>query len=282
MNHKPLEIRTDLKPVLEYLLEHRGFDFSGYYPSMLERRVKQRLEALSCHDFTAYYSYLRDNKDEIDELLDAVTINVSRFFRDTLTFELVADQVLPCIIQDKTRTGDTSLRVWSAGCSRGEEPYSVAIIIHELLIREKQPVNQHIFATDIDQNVLKDAKNALYPASSIKNIKYRLLNKYFIPEKDYFRLIPEIRQKVSFSRYDMLDRKHGVPPESVFGDFDLVLCRNLLIYFSFEYQELIFKRLYRALADRGYLVLGMAETPPIAFRHHFRRVFEFSPIFQKS
>ena len=275
------EIRAELKPVLSYLLEERGFDFSGYQPAMLERQVEQRLKAVNCYDFSAYYFYLTRNTGEIDKLLDVITINVSRFFRDTLTFELLADRILPAIVRDKIKRGHPSLRVWSAACARGEEPFSMAILIHELLHKENQPIHQHIFATDIDEKSLKEAEKALYPPASIKNMKYRLLNKYFLPEGDCFRLIPEIRESVSFSPYDMLDRKHRVPPESIFGDFDLVLCRNLLIYFNFEYQELILKKLYHALADRGYLVLGTAETLPMAYKPDFNRVFEFSPIFQK-
>lgn len=281
MTHAPHEIRSDLKPVLEFLLEHRGFDFSGYQPSVLERRIGERLKAVNCRDFSTYYFYLTGCNDEIDKLLDVITINVSRFFRDTLVFELIADQVLPCMVREKLRIGDASLRVWSAACARGEEPYSMAILIHELLRKENRSINQHIFATDIDQNALKEAAKGLYASSSIKNIKYRLLNKYFIPEGETFSLIPEIRAKVSFSLYNMLDKKCAVPPESVFGDFDLVLCRNLLIYFNSEYQNLIFEKLYRSLAGRGYLVLGMAETPPMAYRGRFKQMFEFSPIFQK-
>lgn len=275
------EIRADLKPVLEFLLEHRGFDFSGYQSSMLERRVGERLKAVNCRDFSAYYSYLTDCNDEIDKLLDVVTINVSRFFRDTLVFELIADRVLPCIVREKLKNGDTSLRVWSAACARGEEPYSVTILIHELICKENQPINQHIFATDIDKNALKDAAKGLYNFDSIKNIKYRILKKYFIPDGDFFNLIPEIREKVSFSMYDMLDKKRAVPPESVFGGFDLVLCRNLLIYFNREYQNLIFDKLYRSLAGRGYLVLGTAERPPRAYRGRLKQMCDFSPIFQK-
>ncbi len=139
----------------------------------------------------------------------------------------------------------------------------------------------HFFATDLDSGALADARKALYPLSSVENLKYRLLAKYFTPEGTSFRLIPEIKELVTFSLHDMLDKRRGVPPESVFGNFDLVLCRNLLIYFNAEYQERIFERLHHALADRGYLVLGEAEAPAMTQHRRFKRVFEFGPVYRK-
>ena len=116
--------KTDkgLTPILDYLLEKRGFDFSGYHPAMLARRIGQRLAATSCKDFSDYLSCLQQNADELDRLLDVITINVSRFFRDTLTFEMIADRILPDAIREKIQARDQSLRVWSAGCALGEEP----------------------------------------------------------------------------------------------------------------------------------------------------------------
>jgi len=270
-----------LKPILDYLLEKRGFDFSGYHPAMLERRIGQRLAATSSKDFGDYLCCLQRNAPELDRLLDVLTINVSRFFRDTLTFELIADRILPAMVRDKIQARDHSLRVWSAGCARGEEPYSLAIIIHELLRKEEVAMNLHLFATDIDGGALADAGGALYPLSSVENIKHRLLTKYFTPDGISFRLMPEIKERVTFSLYDMLDKKHGVPPESVFGNFDLVVCRNLLIYFNTEYQETIFEKLYHSLANHGYLILGEAEAPTMTYRRHFSRVLDFSPIYRK-
>lgn len=267
--------------ILNYLNEERGFDFNGYHQPMLERRIRQRLTSTACNDFNDYLSFIQENSDELDHLLDVLTINVSRFFRDPLTFELIAERILPAIIQKKIESGDHSLRVWSAGCAKGEEPYSIAIIINELLGKEDVEMSLHFFATDIDSSALKDAEKAVYSLTSIENIKHRLLMEYFIKEGRSFKLIPEIRKLVTFSHYDMLDKRHGVPPESIFGNFDLVLCRNLLIYFNTEYQETILKRLYHSLTPDGYLILGEAEAPAMTYRHHFSRIFDFNPIYRK-
>ena len=272
---------TRLAPILVYLLEKRGLDFSGYHPNMLGRRIRRRLLATCCTDSEEYLSCLQRSDAELDQLLDALTINVSRFFRDSLTFELIADRILPVLITEKTKAHDLSLRVWSAGCARGEEPYSLAILIRELLEKEKLEINLHLFATDIDPGALRSAARAVYPLASVDHIKHRLVSKYFVRQGNSFSLIPAIKDLVSFSSHDILDKKSGVPPESVFGGFDLVLCRNLLIYFNTACQETIFGRLHQALAEKGYLILGEAEAPSLKHERYFDRVFDFSQIYRK-
>ncbi|MBF0233134.1 MAG: protein-glutamate O-methyltransferase CheR [Desulfamplus sp.] len=268
--------------ILNYLNEKRGFDFSGYRTAMVARRIGERMTSIKVESPTDYLHYLHESADELDNLLDVLTINVSRFFRDTLTFEYLADRVLPAIVYEKKKADDnSSIRAWSAGCAMGQEPYSIAILIHELLEKEVMQTNVNIFATDIDGKILKKAQKAAYPFESIKSVKYRLLKKYFTAEEEIFQLMPAIRNIVSFSVYDILDKKSYAPPESVFGGFDLVLCRNVLIYFDAEHQDQIFGRLYRSLAKNGYLVLGEAEIPSINYQGRFRKVNECCHIYQK-
>ena len=274
-------VNNVLIPILNFLLEKRGFDFSGYHGAMLERRIGRRLAATRCKDFQSYLSYLMNSTEEFDALLDVLTINVSSFFRDPLTFELLADRVLPTIMQNKNRLKEDSIRVWSAGCAMGEEPYSVAILINELLQKENLKMNLHIFATDIDAKALDEAQKAVYKISSLENIKYRHLIRYFTQTGQTFQLLPEISELVTFSQYDMLDKKHRVPPASIFGNFDLVLCRNLLIYFNAAYQRTIFAKLHHALAQNGFLILGESEVPDIEYQCCFSRVVDFSPIYKK-
>lgn len=249
-------MKNDLKSVINYLKEKRGFDFSGYRTSMIERRVKQRFPATKCKDYSEYLRHLKKHPEELSHLIDVLTINVSRFFRDTLAFEYIADRILPAIFHQKEGTIDRSLRIWSAGCSMGEEPYSVAILIDEYFEKEALKLDINIFATDIDDKILKKAQKAAYPFESIKNVKYRLLKEYFVPKGESFRLIPKIKDMVTFSCYDLLDNRSYAPPESVFGSFDMVFCKNVLIYFNAEYQDLVFDKLYRSLGKEGYLILG--------------------------
>lgn len=274
-------MNKELEKILSYLNQKRGFDFSGNRPAMIERRISKRLAATQSTNFNDYLNYLKIHPQELDSLIDVLTINVSRFFRNTLTFEYIADRVLPAIITQKTGTLDHSLRVWSAGCSTGEEPYSVAILINELIKNQELNLNLNIFATDIDEGALKKAQAGVYPFESIKSIKYHFLKKYFTIDDESYTLNSEIKELVSFSVYDMLDKKTYVPPESVFGNFDLVLCRNVLIYFQTEYQDTIFDKLYRSLSKKGYLVLGEAEVPKIKYQRYFVKENECCHIYQK-
>lgn len=273
---------NDVAPILKYLHETRGLDFSGYRISLLKRRIVQRFSATTCNTTAEYFQYLQDHPDELDLLIDTLTINVSRFFRDTLTFEYIAEGVLPAIISQKKAANDRSLRLWSAGCAMGEEPYSVSILIHELLEKESLSLDVHLFATDIDEKILAKAHRAQYPFESVSGIKFGLLKKYFGITENGFQLIPEIRNSVSFSVYDILDNKTIAPSESIFGGFDMVLCRNLLIYFDPGYQDRICEKLYRSLSKNGYLVLGSAELPPIRFNACLKKVMACCHIYQKT
>lgn len=272
---------NDITSILNCLHAKHDIDFAGYRRSLIERQLTQRFSATSCNSVAEYLHYLQSDPDELDSLLDALTIHVSRFFRDPLTFEYIAHQVLPEMVHRKKESMDPSLRVWSAGCSMGEEPYSAAILIHELLEKEGLNLDVHIFATDIDEKILAKAVLAEYPFESISEVKFGLLKKYFLFKEDGFHLMPEIRKHVSFSVYDILDRKTVTPAESVFGSFDIVFCRNLLIYFNAEHQERIFEKLYRSLSPNGFLILGGAEVPPLRYQVCFKKVAEGCHIYQK-
>jgi len=224
---------------------------------------------------------LEHNADERTTLIDCLTVNVSRFFRNPLTFEHLARRTLPAIIARKADRSDQSLRVWSAGCARGEEPYSTAILINEIIEKENKAFDLNIFATDINTKMLETVNTGRYQFDQIKNVKHGWIHKYFTCIDDTYILSPKIRNMVNFSFYNMIDAKTYVPPESVFGNFDLVLCRNLLIYFKAERQEIIFEKLFHALAPDGYLVLGEAEKLPARFERFFYKENDYSHIYRK-
>lgn len=271
-----------LRTILEFLKTSRRMDCSGYRPAMIQRRIDHRLFKARCRDYAEYLHLIQESQDELDCLLDALTINVTRFFRDTLVFEYIADKVLPAIMSEKRKTSGASLRVWSAGCATGEEPYSAAILISELFRKDNIQFPLFIFATDISNKTLVKAREAVYGFESVKNLKYRLMKQYFVQEAEArYRLVPETRDLVSFSHYNMLDEGSFSPSDSIFGNFDLVFCRNLLIYFETKAQDIIFSKLYRSLAHGGYLVLGESETPCRSFQDRFRKVTDCCHVYQK-
>ena len=271
-----------IKKILDYLQNQKGFDFSGYRRSLLERRINKRLLATETGNFNEYCTFLTNNQIEADELIDALTINVSQFFRNPLVFEFISEKLLPPMISEKLQRYKKYLRIWSAGCASGEEAYSLAIIFNEFLEKEKLELDLRIFATDIDKKSLKSAEEGLYNFESIKDVRYGLLSKYFIQKNNSFRIVSKIKNMVNFSSYDLLEKNSYAPPESIFGNFDLIFCRNVLIYFNLEYQEKIFEKLHRSLVPKGYLILGEAEMISKRYQRYFTSLGEYLKIFKKS
>jgi len=261
-------------------------DFFGYRPAMIQRRIDQRLPLTNCKDIDDYFSYLKKTPLELDILIDSLTINVSEFFRDPLMFEYLAAHILPALFKQKKKHQTPFLRIWSSGCAMGEEPYSIAMLLNDGSVFEKQTAHLNmdvtIFATDIDKKIIKKARKAVYSFESIKNVKYGLVEKNFLHQGNDFHLLPFLKEQISFSVYDILDPNSYAPPESIFGNFDMVFCRNMLIYFNTQYQETIFEKLYRSLSLNGYLILGEAEVPPMKYQNHFRKVNECCHIYQKN
>ncbi|MCF8222909.1 MAG: protein-glutamate O-methyltransferase CheR [Bacteroidales bacterium] len=253
---------SELKKILLNLEEKRGFDFTGLSAGMAERRISNRLHSTQITKYSDYLNYLKSYPQEYDELIDALTINVSGFFRDAICFEYLSRVLIPSMVEDKLAANNKELRVWSAGCSTGEEAYTLALILTEYVDKTKQDINVNIFATDINERYLSVARKGVYTINSMEELKVGLLGKYFVyhPDKTY-SLVPAIKKIVHFSAYDLLDKKTGVPRESIFGNFDIVLCRNVLIYYNKEKQGVIFNKILRALQPGGLLVLGQAEMP---------------------
>ncbi len=193
-------------------------------------------------------------------MIDEIGINVSSFFRNPLVFEIISHNLLPDIIEGKGRGQSKELRVWSAGCAGGEEPFSLAILIHQVLKNNPLKLYPLLFATDIDSAALKRAAKGLFPRKSFENTKLGLLDSYFDRKNNLYAVRPMIKELVRFSYDDLVSPTTSAPPESIFGDFDLVLCRNVLIYLVEEQQDLVFSKLYRSLAAGGYLVLGESES----------------------
>ena len=272
---------SDLQNIINFLHVNRGLDFSGYRTAMLNRRIRKRVLATNLTNLNEYKNYLEQNNSELDMLIDVLTINVSRFFRDTFSFEYFASMILPKLIIEKKNSKDRSVRIWSAGCASGEEPYSIAMLIKEIFKNEKLKLNTTIFATDIDKKVLEFANEGVYSSESIKNIRHSLLDKYFLTIGKVFKLRSSIKKMVQFSEFDMINTKSIVPPESIYGDFDIVLCRNLLIYFESDFQEVIFNKLYQSLNINGVLFLGDAEIPLGKYKNKFTKISKYHKIYRK-
>ena len=274
-------MKNIINKIVNILYEQRGYDFTGNRFSMLERRISKRLSPTKTTNLEEYFKYLVSSPDEFDNLIDLLTINVSSFFRNPLFWEYTAKFVLPEILKKKKMENDNCFRIWSAGCASGEEAYSIAILVSELLEHESKPPDVFIFATDIDKEILKKAEEAVFNFAVLSNTKVGLLKKYFSENNDCYTLSGDIQKMVNFSFFDLFDKKRYVPAESVFGGFDIVFCRNVLIYFKSEFQEKIFDKLYYSLNKGGYLVLGSSEVIIEKYKKKFNKVSKDCKIYQK-
>ena len=244
--HKDL----DFENLLQYLRINRGFDFTGYKRSTLMRRVTKQMETLNIDSFGNYQDYLEVHPDEFKNLFNTILINVTAFFRDSSAWDYLAKEIIPNIIKNKPKDG--LIRFWSAGCASGQEAYTLAIIVAEILGVEEFRQRVKIYATDVDEEALTQARQASYSAKNIIEIPLGLRDKYFdIVNKNYiFR--QDLRRCVIFGRHDLLQ-------DAPISRLDLLICRNTLMYLNSEIQGKIINRFHFALNDHGYLFLGKAE-----------------------
>ena len=281
MNPLCEKTKNEINEILQSLYRNNGLDFTGCSLQMINRRIKKRIFSTKTGNFNSYFNYLQNNPGEFEMLVDALTINVSKFFRNPICFEYFSKIIIPPIVSQKLENNHSNIRVWSAGCSKGEEPYSVAINICEYLKREKLQINVNIFATDIDKNALALARNGEYNFDSIKEVKVGVLRKYFTEFNEKYSINPDIKNMVDFSFFNLLNKNNYAPPNSIFGEFDVVLCRNTLIYFNTDSREKIFDKLFKSLKLNGYLILGDAETISKKYETKFLRIGKFCKIYKK-
>lgn len=242
-----------LSEILDLLVERTGHDFRPYKAGTLQRRVDRRmaLAAIDSGGIDRYLDLLREEPKEVELLVEDMLINVTSFFRDPEVFNFLAEKVIPDMARRHSR--DTPLRVWSVGCSTGEEAYSLAILLHEQVAAAKQSARLQIFASDIDPDAVAIAREGLYPESIAADVTPERLARHFVKEDNGYRISPEIRATVVFTIQDVL-----VDPP--FSRLDLISCRNLLIYLRPEAQEKIFSLFHFALREGGLLLLGGSES----------------------
>jgi len=238
-----------LSPLCRLVYRQTGLNLQPYKEKYLRRRVAVRLRATGKDDLAGYVDYLKNENNELEELIICLTIHVSTFFRNPTTFSAIGEQVFPDLLGGKSAD---PLRFWSVGCARGEEPYSLAILVREYLASRGFRRKVTIDAIDVDARVLEEAKRAEFPESRMKEIDPVLAQKYF-KVNGRWRLTPAVRDMVKFHRRDIF-------MDTPSGTYDFILCRNLLIYVEREPQERILERFHRVLRPGGYLVLGRTEA----------------------
>lgn len=255
-----------LRDVLTLLRVRTGHDFSNYKRPTLIRRLARHLQIYETDDLSEYLEILRKKPDEVLSLLKNLLINVTNFFRDKESFDTLQKKVIPSLFKGKG-AGD-QVRAWIAGCSTGEEAYSLAILLNEYTATLADPPAIQIFASDVDEDAIAEAREGRFTDAAVAEVSPERLQQFFMKEEDdTYRIRKSIREMILFAPHNILRD----PP---FSRLDLISCRNVLIYLNRETQEQILKVFHFALRDGGYLFLGSSETADSAPNH-------FSPIDKK-
>jgi two-component system CheB/CheR fusion protein len=249
--------RDWLPDIIDLLRTKTAHNFTLYKPGTLQRRVERRmaLATIESHDMEHYLELLRSDPNELDLLAKDLLINVTSFFRDSKVFELLERKIIPDLVRNQP--ADTPLRIWIAGCSTGEETYSLAMLFREAIMAEKSNVKIQIFASDVDPDAVARAREGFYPETIEAEVSPARLARFFSKDDQKYRVIPVLREMVVFTVQDLL----ADPP---FSRLDLVSCRNLLIYLQPEAQTKVLSLLHFALRQGGLLLLGSSETTGIS------------------
>jgi len=251
----------DFERLSGFIQERCGIKMPHGKKVMLEARLQKRLRILGITTFREYCSYLFDQPagaDEIVQMIDAVTTNKTDFFREPQHFTVLSEAVLPDYVHAEDWTPSALFRIWSAGCSTGEEPYTLAIVLSEFA--ELNPgFRFNILATDISTRVLERARTAIYDQDRVRTVPQLLKEKYLLRSKDrvreQVRIVPELRALIQFEQVNLMEEILRVS-----DPLDVIFCRNVIIYFERQNQERLLQRLCGALKPGGYLFLGHSET----------------------
>ncbi len=268
-----------LGDTIRIIREAYGRDLGCYETSFLAKALKARLDLTHLEE-EDYPAYLAAHSEEAASFVASLTITYSEFFRDTLSFSLLEHVVLPSIADSKDE--NTEIRIWSAGCAGGQEAYSLAILLDELAVLHSRKIHYRIFATDLSEQNLEAARRGVYDPSALRNVSLGRMEKYFARLGDSYSILPELREHLAFSRHDLLDVHATVPTESIFGEFDLVLCCNLLFYYARDIRNGILDRLLKSTSHDGYLITGEAERGEVERHGGYKLVTPPYSVFRKS
>ncbi len=240
--------------LLTKVYKEKGLDFTQYKKETILRRISIRVSRCGASTYDEYMKFLDMHPDEYNELINSVTINVTEFFRNPESFKVLEQIVIPRVIYSKREHKHKIIRAWSCGCSTGDEAYSLAILLLEKLGEAKSDFLLSIYGSDVDKTAIASARHTIYSKDKLKALNNNLLLKYFdYCGEDRYKLKSFLQEAVKFRELDIINN----PP---IMHCDIILCRNLLIYFNKQLQEEILLKFYEALNPGGFLILGMVES----------------------
>ncbi|MDR1899729.1 MAG: protein-glutamate O-methyltransferase CheR [Treponema sp.] len=246
----PFFTDADFEQYRTLIYNESGIHFTSTNRSILESRLKERLRQKQLDSVKTYFSAISRDKEELKAFLDSITTNLTRFFRNQAHFDALEHFVVPELMQIKKATGNTTLKVWSAGCSTGEEPYTIAMLLSEIL---PPPWKYEIVASDISLKCLMTAKEGFYAESRIVGIPDNFLKKYFDKVEGGYKVCGDLMGRIRFDY-------HNLKNDSGLRGLDIVFCRNVIIYFDEAAQTAVINRFWDSMAAKSFLFIGHSES----------------------
>lgn len=260
VKHVPVELNDDFDQFVQKLKLKTGINLALYKENQMKRRLNNLKEKRGFKTFVDYFHAMMLKKELFLEFLDHMTINVSEFYRNPSRWEILEKQLLPELIAKR----NGRIRCWSAACSTGEEPYSLAMVLSSMMkLHDIQ-----VLATDIDQNAIDRAKRGIYQAQSVKDVPKLHLNRFFNIAGSNYEITDEIKRCITFTKHNLLAEPFEL-------NFDLIICRNVLIYFTEEAKDSLFMKFSRSLVKGGYLFIGGTEQIFHPSNYHLEQVHTF-------
>lgn len=236
-----------------------GIDLSPFSNLFVEKTINVRMAEAKCTSIEQYADYIKSSSTETGKLKKALNNNFSEFFRNTLSFAFLEHHILPALAAQKIKKPNREIRIWSAACAAGQEPYSIAMLCDEFMEKHKTGISFRIFATDISEPEIQNAKQGVYTEEALKNVSFGRVKNYFTPKGNRFVVNQQLKDYIDFSTFDLLSGQYNCPPVSIFGNFDIVFCANLLFYYKPNVQKRILQKVDSSMARGGWLIVGDAE-----------------------
>lgn len=274
------QVDEKLHQAIQELVYAYNFELLAFDEEFLIKSLGRGADAAGLQEPVAYCEHLKHNPEAADHFFKSFHITYTQFFREPLLFAYIEHRLVPGFVQQAPQGRE--IRIWSAGCSTGQEAYSLAIILDEYLRATGKELRFRIFATDISREALSVAERGEYYESDMQNVKLKYARAYFTEAGGKYTVVKAIKDKVSFAHYDLLDTSSANPPESIFGSFDLVCCNNLLMYYRKDLRMVMLKKLERSLSPNGLLAVSEAERSFIKSNTNFQPVTVPVSIFQKT
>jgi chemotaxis protein methyltransferase CheR len=258
-NAEPETQMTDeeFRLIRDLIYSHSGLFFDNDSRYLLEKRLGRRLPLHQLSGYKDYYHFLKYNRGkelELSDIMDVLTTNETYFFREAFQLKAFTDEILPELMAEKEKRGERSLRIWSAGCSTGEEPYTIAMLLLELGCCKGWRVE--IIGTDISHRVLQQARKAVYGKSAFRATDEAYIGRFFQEQDGGFKIADEVKELVTISHLNLFDQNRL----ALFGKMDVIFCRNVIIYFDQIAKKKVIEVFYQALREGGFLLLGHSES----------------------